>query len=119
MKVMEDVPYIKGLDRWLGRELTPGTQDYLKDMGAASASNGAVGLYHVDGITPEAVEQGEHLIAPDAQIYRIDDAELERIRSSYPVMWKNPARAPSLPSSAAPTSRLHNSPIGQTPSAMG
>ena len=45
MKVMEDVPYIKGLDRWLGRELTPGTQDYLKDMGAASASNGAVGLY--------------------------------------------------------------------------
>ena len=27
MKVMEDVPYIKGLDRWLGRELTPGTQD--------------------------------------------------------------------------------------------
>ena len=52
MKVMEDVPYIKGLDRWLGRELTPGTQDYLKDMGAASASNGAVGLYHVDGITP-------------------------------------------------------------------
>ena len=70
MKVMEDVPYIKGLDRWLGRELTPGTQDYLKDMGAASASNGAVGLYHVDGITPEAVEQGEHLIALDAQIYR-------------------------------------------------
>ena len=96
MKVMEDVPYIKGLDRWLGRELTPGTQDYLKDMGAASASNGAVGLYHVDGITPEAVEQGEQLIAPDALIYRIDDAELERIRSSYPVMWKNPGARPKL-----------------------
>ena len=96
MKVMEDVPYIKGLDRWLGRELTPGTQDYLKDMGAASASNGAVGLYHVDGITPEAVEQGEQLIAPDARIYRIDDTELERIRSSYSVMWKNPGARPKL-----------------------
>ena len=44
MRVMEDVPYIKGLDRWLGRELTADAEDYLKDMGAAAASNGAVGL---------------------------------------------------------------------------
>ena len=36
----------------------PDTCDYLKDMGAASASNGAVGLYHVENITPEAVEEG-------------------------------------------------------------
>ena len=47
MKVVEDVPYITGLDRFLGAGLSPDTCDYLKDMGAASASNGAVGLYHV------------------------------------------------------------------------
>ena len=59
MKVMEDVPYIKGLDRWLGTELTEETCAYLKDFGAATASNGAVGLYHVENLTPEAVEQGD------------------------------------------------------------
>ena len=97
MKVMEDVPYIKGLDHWLGNELNRDAEDYLKDMGAASASNGAVGLYHVDGLTPEAVELGEAgLVAPGAQIYRIDDAELERVRAGYPVVWKNPAAKPRL-----------------------
>ena len=97
MKVMEDVPYIKGLDRWLGNELNRDAEDYLKDMGAASASNGAVGLYHVDGLTPEAVELGEAgLVAPGAQVYRIDDAELERVRAGYPVVWKNPAAKPKL-----------------------
>lgn len=97
MKVMEDVPYIKGLDRWLGNDLNRDAEDYLKDMGAASASNGAVGLYHVDGLTPEAVELGEAgLVAPGAQVYRIDDAELERVRAGYPVVWKNPAAKPKL-----------------------
>ena len=96
MKVMEDVPYIRGLDRWLGSELTPDAEDYLKDMGAASASNGAVGLYHVEDLTPEARDLGEDLIAPDARIYRIDDAELERVRSSYPVMWKKADARPKL-----------------------
>ena len=96
MRVMEDVPYIRGLDRWLGTELTADAEDYLKDMGAASASNGAVGLYHVEGLTPEARDLGEDLIAPDARTYRIDDAELERVRSSYPVMWKKPDARPKL-----------------------
>ncbi len=96
MRVMEDVPYITGLDRWLGSELTADAEDYLKDMGAASASNGAVGLYHVEGLTPEAREEGRGLIAPGAQVYRIDDAELERVRASYPVMWKKPGARPKL-----------------------
>ena len=47
MKVMEQVPYIKGLDKWLGTEITPEVTAYLKDFGAATASNGAVGLYHI------------------------------------------------------------------------
>jgi len=96
MKVMEDVPYIKGLDRWLGTELTDAACTYLKDMGAATASNGAVGLYHVAGLTPEAVDQGEALIRPDAKVYVIDDAELQRVYDSYPVMWKNKEATPKL-----------------------
>ena len=96
MKVMEEVPYVKGLDRWLGTELNEAACSYLKDFGAATASNGAVGLYHIDGLTPEAKELGESLIQEDAQIYVIDDAELERVKANYPVVWKNPDAAPQL-----------------------
>lgn len=94
LKVMEDVPYIKGLDKFIGTELDDTTKSYLKDMGAATASNGAVGLYHVENLTPEAVEMGEKIINDDAKVYVIDDAELERVKASYPVMWKDPNGKP-------------------------
>ena len=96
MKVLEDVPYIKGLDKYLGTELNKEACAYLKDFGAATASNGSVGLYHVENLTPEAVESGEKLIKPGAKIYAIDDAELERVKASYPVMWKNKDAKPKL-----------------------
>ena len=96
MKVMEDVPYVKGLTQWIGTELDDDAKAYLKDFGAATASNGAVGLYHIEGLTPEAVEMGDSLIADNAQVYVIDDAELERVKNSYPVMWKDPNKAPQL-----------------------
>lgn len=96
MKVMEDVPYVKGLDTWLGNELTQEVKDYLKDFGAATASNGAVGLYHIENLTPEAVEHGEKLIKEDAKVYVIDDAELEKVKNSYPVIWKDKNARPKL-----------------------
>ena len=96
MKVMEDVPYVVGLDKWIGNELTDEACSYLKDFGAATASNGAVGLYHIAGLTPEAKESGESLIAEGAREYVIDDAELQRVQDNYPVIWKNPDAAPKL-----------------------
>ncbi|MDY5082756.1 MAG: aconitase X [Candidatus Limivicinus sp.] len=96
MKVMEEVPYIKGLDKWLGTELSDGVCAYLKDFGAATASNGSVGLYHIENLTPEAKEQGETLIKEGAQVYVIDDAELERVKASYPIIWKNKDAKPEL-----------------------
>ena len=96
MKVMEDVPYVIGLDRFLGDELNDATCAYLKDFGAATASNGAVGLYHIDNLTPEAKELGRDLILEGAREYVIDDAELERVKASYPVVWKNPDQKPKL-----------------------
>ena len=95
MKVMESVPYIKGLDKWL-TALDEDAKTYLKDFGAATASNGAVGLYHVENITPEAVELGQGLIKPDAKVYVIDDAELKRVYDSYPVIWKDKQAKPKL-----------------------
>ena len=96
MKVMEDVPYVIGLDKWLGNELDDAACTYLKDFGAATASNGAVGLYHIDGLTPEAKEFGKDLILDGAEEYVIDDAELERVKASYPVIWKNKDAKPKL-----------------------
>ncbi|MBO5746629.1 MAG: DUF521 domain-containing protein [Clostridia bacterium] len=96
MKVMEDVPYIVGLDKWIGTELDDAACTYLKDFGAATASNGAVGLYHIENLTPEAKEQGTDLIVEGAKEYIIDDAELQRVKANYPVVWKNPDATPKL-----------------------
>lgn len=88
LKVTEEIPFIAGMDRFLG-EVNDKTIGYLKDLGAATASNGAVGLYHMEGITPEAVEKGRDLLADGYQTYVIDDAELARIYNSYPNLWKD------------------------------
>lgn len=86
MKVMEDVPYIVGLDKWIGKKLDDKTKTYLKDFGAATASNGAVGLYHIENLTPEAKDQGEDLLAKDYQTFVIDDKVLEDTYKNYPVI---------------------------------
>ncbi len=96
MKVLEKVPYIKGMEKWLGTEITDDVVGYLKDFGAATASNGAVGLYHIDNLTPEAKELGESLIRENAPVYVIDDAELERVKAGYPCIWKDLDAEPKL-----------------------
>lgn len=96
MKVLEKVPYIKGLDKWLGSRLDDKACAYLKDFGAATASNGSVGLYHIENLTPEAVDSGEALIREDAPVYIIDDAELARVKNSYPCIWKDLEAKPKL-----------------------
>ena len=96
MKVMKDVPYVVGLDKWIGSELDESATSYLKDFGAATASNGAVGLYHIDNLTPEAKEQGMALVVEGAKEYVIDDEELERVKANYPVIWKKPDAKPKL-----------------------
>ena len=96
MKVLEQVPYVRGLDRFLGTELNDRACTYLKDFGAATASNGSVGLYHIENLTPEAVDYGESLIREGAPVYVVDDAEIQRVKNSYPCIWKNLNAAPKL-----------------------
>ncbi len=96
MKVMEDVPYVIGLSDWIGTEVSEDASSYLKDFGAATASNGAVGLYHIDGLTPEAKKLGKSLIKDGAGRYVIDDEELERVYREYPVIWKKKNAKPKL-----------------------
>lgn len=96
MHVLEKVPYVVGLDQYLGQELDEGAIAYLKDFGAATASNGSVGLYHIENLTPEARDFGINLVKPDARVYIVDDAELERVKASYPLIWKNRDAKPKL-----------------------
>ena len=100
MKVMEDVPYIRGLDSFLGKTLTPSVKDYFKDMGAAAASNGAVGLYHVENLTPEAMASGTSLLTENYQTYVIDDEVIAATIESYPVLWEDPRQTRKFASSA-------------------
>ncbi len=95
MKVMEEVPYIVGLDRYFS-SLDDEAKAYLKDFGAATASNGAVGLYHIENLTPEAVRYSRSLLSAEHRTYIIDDEELERVEKSYPVIWKNRDAKPKL-----------------------
>ena len=55
-----------------------------------------MGLYHIENLTPEAKELGESLIAENTQVYVIDDAELQRVKDNYPVIWKKPDAKPEL-----------------------
>lgn len=92
--VMADVPYIAGLDRFLGPGLNERTRDYLHEMGAACATAGAVGLYHVENITPEAVDLGRELLLPDHKIFTVTEADLEELLASYPVFWPDKSARP-------------------------
>jgi len=94
MKVLADVPYILGLDRFLGPGLNVDTRDYLHEMGAACATAGAVSLFHVENITPEAIDYGRDLLVPDHDTYSINDRQLDDLFATYPVMWADQGAQP-------------------------
>ena len=95
MKVMEQVPYVVGLDKYFS-SLDDEAKAYLKDFGAATASNGAVGLYHIEGLTPEAVKEGRNLLRENYKVFVIDDETLENTEKNYPVIWKDRNATPRL-----------------------
>ncbi len=94
-KVIEDVPYIIGIDKYLDGKITPQNMHKVKALGAATASSGAVGLYHIEGLTPDALDKRRDLLAKGYQTYVIDDAEIERVRSTYPNLWPKNVTKPS------------------------
>jgi predicted aconitase len=57
------VPFFRGL------EVT--AEEQLKALGAALAASGAVALYHVEGVTPEAVS-GADVLAPESERMVVD-----------------------------------------------
>jgi hypothetical protein len=98
VKVVEQIPYITGVDQWIGmKDKKPDAVSIgkLKAMGSSTAASGAVGLYHVENVTPEAIDQGRDLLVDDHQTYVIDDAEYKRVVDSFPNLWKDPKGDPT------------------------
>jgi len=94
-KVVEDVPYITGLDKYFGGKVTNENMHLLKAMGSATASSGAVGLYHVENVTPDAQAKGRDLLVPGYKTYLIDDAEHKRVRRTFENLWTKKDAAPT------------------------
>jgi hypothetical protein len=92
--VQASVPYVAGLDRFLGPGLNSDTRDYLHELGAAAAAAGAVGLFHIENITPEAMDHKTDLLADGYLHAAIDDADLQDLVASYPVLWRDRRAAP-------------------------
>lgn len=107
IKVVEDVPYITGIDQYFGGEVTKENIHLLKAMGSSTAANGAVGLYHVENVTPDAKKKGRDLLVEGYQTYVVDDAEIERIYSGYPNLWSNKDAKPNLCFIGCPHNTYH------------
>ena len=92
--VFSGVPYIKGLDRFLGCDLNNNSRDYLHEMGAACATAGDIALYHVENITPEAIEFKTDILLQEYKKQEITENDLDKLLLSYPVLWKEKKAPP-------------------------
>jgi predicted aconitase len=107
-KCVEDVPYIAGLDKYFeGGKVTADNLHLLKAMGSATASAGAVGLYHVEGVTPDAKDKGKKLLAKGYKTYVIDDKEQARVIDSFPNLWPKKDDDPTAAFIGCPHNTYH------------
>jgi hypothetical protein len=107
-KCVEDVPYITGLDKYFeGGKVTADNLHLLKAMGSATASAGAVGLYHVEGVTPDAKEKGRKILLEGYKTYVIDDKEQARIIDTFPNLWPDKDGDPTAAFIGCPHNTYH------------
>jgi predicted aconitase len=107
-KCVEDVPYVTGLDKYFkGGKVTADNLHLLKSMGSATASSGAVGLYHVEGVTPDAKEKGKKLLAKGYKTYVIDDKEQAQIISTFENLWPDKNGDPTAAFIGCPHNSYH------------
>lgn len=107
-KCIEDVPYITGLEKYFkGGKVTADNLHLLKAMGSATASAGAVGLYHVEGVTPDAKEKKRKLLEKGYKTYVIDDKEQARVIGTFPNLWPKKDDDPTAAFIGCPHNSYH------------
>ena len=92
----DEIVYISGLDKHLGKELNEKTKAYLKDFGASLASVSDTALYHVDNITPEAKKYGNKILKKESKTIIVDDETVNKIIKEVPILWKKPDARPDM-----------------------
>jgi predicted aconitase len=96
LKVVDANPFIVGIDKYIGTEVTNDNQWILKKMGSATAAAGAVGLYHVENVTPDAKQKGRDLLMEGYQTYVFDDAEQARMLATFPTEFEDRPKDPTI-----------------------
>jgi predicted aconitase len=96
LKVVDANPFITGIDKYIGKEITNDNMWILKKMGSATAAAGAVGLYHVENLTPDAKQKGRDLLMKGYQTYMFDDAEQARVLANFPTEFKDRPKDPTI-----------------------
>ena len=83
------IPVIDGLNNI--------STDDLKNLGAASASTGAIALIHVPGLTPEAksIQEAFHNDKPE-EIIEIEMKDLEEVKEKYSIEYDQPPKNISI-----------------------
>ena len=84
------------VDQYLGTEVSNDNMHLLKKMGSATAASGAVGLYHIENLTPDAKEKGRKILKDEYQTYVYDDAEQARVLGNFPVEWEGRPEDPTV-----------------------
>lgn len=92
--ITNEVVYISGLDKHLGKELNDKAKAYLKDFGTSLASVSNAGLYHIDNLTPEAKKFGTKLLVNGYKTIVID--EVAFARDIEPIISKNEEIEPEM-----------------------
>jgi hypothetical protein len=95
-KVVDANPFIVGIDQYLGTEVTDDNMHLLKKMGSATAAAGAVGLYHVENLTPDAKDKGRDLLMEGYQTYVFDDEEQARVLATFPTDFDDRPEDPTV-----------------------
>jgi predicted aconitase len=107
-KVVEDVPLVTGIAKYFkGGEITEDNLHLLKAMGSATASSGAVGLYHVENLTPDAKDKGRDLLAKGYETYVYDDDEEQKTIASFENLWPEKDGDPTAAFIGCPHNTYH------------
>ena len=96
LKVVDANPFIVGIDKYIGKEITNDNMWILKKMGSATAAAGAVGLYHIENLTPDAKQKGRDLLMEGYQTYVFDDAEQARVLANFPTEFEDRPKDPTI-----------------------
>lgn len=107
MKVMEKVPYVKGLDQWIGTEINEDAIARISRASARPPRPTAIELYASSTSRPRPCSRARRSSAMARPCTSSTAWAFQRVRESYPCVWKNLNAKPKLCFMGCPHMTLH------------